>query len=330
MKNVHIDVIATTMSGSVKDWGKVKKILPLFRENGFEDVQLYSVDSHAAARKATTEAILNGGEIIISAGGSGTFNSVLEGCLDAGGDMDRLLLGFLRKGSADLLGKSLDMPDDIHDAIRTFALAIKEHRSTPCDILEARSENTNTPVRHFVGYGGAEIFGRIPYYTENRFIKYYKGILGQLFGDLGPFRVGTTLATLGRSISFPRQEWEVFVDGQLIEAGRFQAIIITNGDLGADMPFARGKPLGSGEFYAFLLHDLGWWRLPGQIRRTWNGSILRDAQQFGFTQVTVKQKLILSVPEDKEFPLNVDGSTMPCTSSVTITCSDQIHLLSSS
>ena len=190
----HIDVVATTISGSIKDWGKIKRIIPLFAESGETDVALYSVDSHAEARSKTADLVDGGSKIIISAGGSGTFNAVLEGCFDAGGDTSDLKLGFLRKGSADLIGKVLGMPDEIEKAIEVFVRAIRENIVVPCDVLKASSEEGEVVARRFVGYGGAELFGRVPHYTENRFIKYYKGLLSQLFGDMGPFFVGTSLA----------------------------------------------------------------------------------------------------------------------------------------
>ena len=36
MNNQKIDVIATTISGSIKDWSKVKYIVPLFKKNGLD------------------------------------------------------------------------------------------------------------------------------------------------------------------------------------------------------------------------------------------------------------------------------------------------------
>ena len=40
MINKKIDVIATTISGSIKDWGKVKHIVPLFKKYGFDNAKL--------------------------------------------------------------------------------------------------------------------------------------------------------------------------------------------------------------------------------------------------------------------------------------------------
>ena len=39
----YIEIIATTISGSIADWSKVKRIVPLFHEHGFTDVNLVEV-----------------------------------------------------------------------------------------------------------------------------------------------------------------------------------------------------------------------------------------------------------------------------------------------
>ena len=53
-KNGHnppIEVIATTISGSISDWSKVERIVPLFVERGWGEVTMHAVDSHAEARQ---------------------------------------------------------------------------------------------------------------------------------------------------------------------------------------------------------------------------------------------------------------------------------------
>ena len=326
----HIDVIATTISGSIRDWGKVERIVPLFRERGVEDVALFAVDTHRAAREKTRELVESGSRIVISAGGSGTFNAVLEGCWEAGIGLGDIRLGFLRKGSADLIGKTLGMPDEIEAAIDVFVHALSNDRTVPCDILEARTEGNETPPRRFVGYGGAEIFGAIPHFTENRFMKYYKGVLSQLFGDLGPFFVGTNLAILSkllRQLAHGKRRWAISVDGSDVAEDCFQAMIIVNGDLGPDLPFARGVPLGSGDFYLFTLCDIGTIRLYGQLRRAWSASILEEPEKWGLSSYRVGRHLTLRSQDAAVFPLNVDGSAMPCRGSAMIEIVGRIHLL---
>ncbi len=326
----HIDVIATTISGSVSDWSKVKRIVPLFKEHGEDDVNLISVDTHKDARSRACEVVKNGSKIVISAGGSGTFNAVVEGCFDAGVDLSEVKIGFLRKGSADLIGKVLKMPDEITEAIRVFVEAIRSNRTLPCDVLSVRSGGEGVTPRRFVGYGGAELFGEIPYFTENRFIKYYKGILSQLLGDLGPFFVGTNLAMIRRFFRYAfkkRPDWKIKVDGKQVAEGEYQVMLIVNGDLGPNLPFAQGVPLGSGDFYLFTFKYLGQLRIIGQLRHAWDSSILKNPEKWGFESHCIKNSLEIIPSLDLDFPVNVDGSTFMCKGKAKIDLIDQVHFL---
>ncbi|MGD8321509.1 MAG: diacylglycerol kinase family protein [Gemmatimonadota bacterium] len=325
-----VHVIATTISGSIKDWGKIQRIVPLFRQHGREDVELHVADSHAAARRQTRDLVAAGCRQVISAGGSGTFNAVLEGCIDAGVGLGDVALGFLRKGSADLIGKTLGMPDDIEEAVDVFVRSLATGSTVRCDVIRARSEAGDSTPRHFVGYGGAEIFGRVPHYTENRFIKYYKGVLSQLFGDLGPFTVGFTLAALERLVrgaAGSRTVWRVTVDGVEQARDRYQALILVNGDLGKDLPFAHDVPLGSGDFHLFGLRDVGALKVLGQIRRGFDGSIQDDPARWGFEHYRVGEALSLAPVGGGSFPVNIDGSTMRCHTGVSFGIVDHVRLM---
>jgi len=326
-----VEVIATTISGSIKDWSKVKRIVPLFAELGRTDVALHVVDTHEEARCITRELVSAGARTLISAGGSGTFNRVLEGCIDSRVGLGEIALGFLRKGSADLIGKTLGMPDVIEDAIRVFDDCLVSGRTVACDVIRVESRSGPEPPRHFLGYGGAGIFGRIPHYTENRFIKYYKGVLSQLFGDMGPFFVGATLASLDRTVTKVVRgpvPWTIAIDGAIAAKADYQALILANGDLGPNMPFARGEPLGSGEFHLFGLRDLGTRRLVGQFRHAWNGSVLDDPERWGFEAHRISGTLRLARENGRPFPVNVDGSTMLCHEAADFRIVDQVRLLS--
>ena len=337
----RIDVIATTISGSISDWGKVKQIVPLFRGHGETEVTLYTADSHREARETACRLVQSGSRTVISAGGSGTFNSVIEGCYDSGVDLTGIRLGFLRKGSADLIGKVLGMPDTIEEAVEVFVRSIRDDRVVPCDVLQVSSGGGEPPSRRFVGYGGAEIFGEIPYYTENRYIKYYKGILGQLFGDLGPFFVGTNMAILARLFGSARRamflvkrgegarrRWTISVDGSDVSEGIFQAMIVVNGDLGPNLPFARSVPLGSGDFHLFALRDMGIWNIYRQMKHAFDATIMNDPARWGFESFRIGDNLILRPDDGGVFPVNVDGSTMLCRQSARFEIVDRINLIS--
>ena len=325
----RIDVIATTISGSIADWKKVERIVPLFREHGYDDVELHVADSHTAARTVARDALAAGGRIPISAGGSGTFRAVLEGCIDSGVALSDIRLGFLRKGSADLIGKVLEMPDGIEEAIAVFAESIRSGTTTPCDVLRAEAPGSNEAPRHFVGYGGTELFGRIPHFTENRFMKWYKGVLSQFFGDLGPFTTGMTLAMLERFCKGPfggRGVWNIVVDGEKKAEGRYHALVVVNGYLGPDLAFTR-DPLGSGRFHLFALGHIGLRKLPQQIVAARTGAIANDPAGWGFESYVINESLELS-PARTPFPANVDGSTLVCPRALTVRRVDRVALIS--
>ena len=331
MNNQPIDVIATTISGSMGDWRKVERIVPLFKSLGREDVSLHVVDTHDNAREKSRELVAGGSRILISAGGSGTFNSVLVGCIESGIPLSEIMLGFLRKGSADLIGKTLGMPDDIERAIQVFVESLRLSKTEPCDVIKAYTTSDAGHQRYFVGYGGGGIFGRIPHFTENRYIKYYKGILGSLFGDLGPFFVGSSLAIVEKvlkSVVPGKRRWTITVDGEKVAEGAFQAIIIVNGYLGPDLPFAESEPLGSEKFFVYLIRDLGLLKLPGQFRHAWKASIRDDPDRWGFESYSISKSLVLQVDDERNFPINTDGSTMPCRRDVAFEIVDSIKLIS--
>ncbi len=329
MLTERVDVIATTVSGSLQDWQKVEHIQPLFREHGLQRVHLHVVTSHQAARETARKVLQEGGRLPISAGGSGTFKNVLEGCIDSGVPLSEIRLGFLRKGSADLIGKVLGMPDKITEAAAVFAAAIHNDCTLPCDVLRAESALGDVPPQHFVGYGGTEIFGRIPHFTENRYMKWYKGILGQFFGDLGPFTTGMMLALGERLLRGPfgkRAVWHIRVDGSEIPPARYHALIVLNGYLGPELPFAR-DPLGSGHFHLFTLKDLGLRKLPAQARRARSGTILQDPRRWGMESYVAHHTLELAPSRADPFPANVDGSTLPCRQSLRISRVNRVRLI---
>jgi diacylglycerol kinase family enzyme len=332
MKNQSVHVIATTMSGSISDWSKVPRILPTFKKFGMNNIVLHSADSHLEARARCREAIDQGARTVISAGGSGTFNSVLEGCCDSGVPLGDIQLGFLRKGSADLIGKTLGMPDQLDLAVQTFVDSIEGNHTTPCDVILASSIDEETEPHHFVGYGGAEIFGRIPHYTENRFIKYYKGVLSQIFGDLGPFKIGTSLATIDKVVTRMRRpglDWSIRVDSKEVSAGRFQALLVVNGFLGPDLPFSTDL-LGSGRFHLFAIRDQGMLRIPSQAIKAFSGKIIEDPARYGMEHYCVRDRLELIPDTEDRFPINVDGSTMLCRRGVRFQIVDSVRLFTSS
>lgn len=90
----------------------------------------------------------------------------------------------------------------------------------------------------------------------------------------------------------------------------YQALIPANGDLANHLPFSYAMPLGSGDFHLFCLPDVGALKVPGQLKRPFDGSIQADAARWGRERYRVGEALSLAPVGGEAFPINVDGSTM--------------------
>ena len=327
----RIEIVATTISGSIKDQRKVNEIGPEFRSRTSRPVRVHTADSHAEARALAHDVVAGGGRTIVSAGGAGTFNAVLEGAHMDGGVPSDLHIAFLRKGSADLIGKALGISDQLPAAVSAIVEGIENDRCITADILavEATELDGRVQRRHMVGFAGLGVFGEVPRFTETRLIKVYKGVLGTLLGDLGPFFVGLALSTvwwqlqrlLGRV-----PPMSLTLDGQEIPPDTWGAVLVLNGDLGADFPLGRGLSLGSGTFRVIVLRYRGMRQVVGQIRACRRGKILDDPERYGATVTTVRTLTVRPVKR-RPYMVNVDGLRMITRGEVRVSVSGQVKLI---
>ena len=327
-----IEVIATTMSGSIKDQRKVQYIGPTFSSRTSRPVHVHIANNHAEAREIVEHLVADGSRIIISAGGAGTFNAVMEGCHLAGRVPSDLRLGFLRKGSADLIGKALGISDRLETAAETILAAIEAGRSVPADILTVKAPQASGKLqqRKLVGFGGIGILGEVPYFTESRFIKIYKGVLSSLLGDLGPFFVGLFLAMIRWQLKrllgrVPKMS--LVLGNETTATATWGTVLVVNGDLGVDLPLGRGLPLGSGSFRVIAMRYLGIWQAVKQILAARKGAILTNPERYGCIIRTV-DSLWIKQQNIIPYAVNVDGSRMVSYGDVSISVSGKIWLLS--
>ena len=327
-----IDIVATTMSGSFEDQRKVGDIEPTFCALTDRAIRVHLATSHTAAERSAREIVAGGGRTIVSAGGAGTFNAVLEGCHVAGSVPADLRLAFLRKGSADLIGKVLHVPDELSAAAAAIVGGIAAGRDVPADVLavETREPAGTTQRRHMVGFGGLGVFGDIPRFTESRIIKLYKGLLGTLFGDLGPFYVGLVLAAVRWRIqrAFGHVGPSTLaLDGETLPAERWAAIIVLNGDLGNDFPLGRGQPLASGTFRVVVLRYHGMRTMLRQIKGCRTAELLDHPD--GYAAVVRDVRTLVAEPAAPSRPVmvNVDGLRLMTRGSVRFSISGRVRLV---
>ena len=320
-----INIIATTISGSIKDWKKTDKIKSEFEKHYDGEIDVFIVDSHEKARQKAHELVYNNEHLIVSAGGSGTFASILEGCRLADGYSKDLRLAFLRKGSADLLGKVLNIPDNLADAAKVIVDSIKNDTTINSDVIEVNINSTNY---HFIGYGGLGVFGVVPYFTESRIKKYYKGFLSYLFGDRGPFMFGVNMAILKFYFEeiFRQTRFNIIADQFEVKNAKLSNLLIMNGDLGKDYPIATGMPLATNNFHVSLLENKGIITCYKQLIYAWKGNMNEYKKKLGLN-VLLTNKLTIESVNSKKYMINVDGALHTTRNSISYRISDQIKLI---
>jgi hypothetical protein len=105
------------------------------------------------------------------------------------------------------------------------------------------------------------------------------------------------------------------------------AVMVLNGDLGADFPLGRGLPLGSGSFRVIALPYKGFRQALQQMKAAQRGTILDEPKIYGAVVSTVRN---FTAQPSKALPymINVDGGRMISRGEVRISVSGQVRLVS--
>ncbi len=108
-------------------------------------------------RKLATEAVNEGFEIVVAAGGDGTLNEVLNGIADAPGGFERTRLGLLPLGTVNVFAREVKIPIKLE---RAWA-AICKGKETRIDLgLVTFQENGAPTRRYFAQLAGAGLDAR--------------------------------------------------------------------------------------------------------------------------------------------------------------------------
>jgi diacylglycerol kinase (ATP) len=106
------------------------------------------------ARRLAAEAVREGIEVVVAAGGDGTVNEVLNGIGDVPGGFESARLGVLPLGTVNVFARELALPLKLHAAWQT----VLEGRETRIDLPHV--EHLGGSRRYFVQLAGAGLDAR--------------------------------------------------------------------------------------------------------------------------------------------------------------------------
>lgn len=142
---VKTSIICNPGAGSVDDRDALREKLARF-----PSATIHFTETSEDATRLAKEAIADGCELIIAAGGDGTLNEVINGIA---AEADRVQVGLLPLGTGNDFARMLNLPDSIDDCIEV----LRDGTARPTDLVRVKSDR----VRYFINVSAGGFSGMV-------------------------------------------------------------------------------------------------------------------------------------------------------------------------
>ena len=238
MKAEHAHLIINPAAGAGKTGRTWPRILELFRATGMRFEHAVTEAPGHAVELAKT-AVHRGYRRIVSVGGDGTVNEVVNGLHQSGGLKDATL-GIISTGTGSDYIRTLDLPRHYHDSVRQLG----EAGTRTVDVgVVSWGEGGATQERLFANFAGMGFDAEIVRRTTQQF-KHLGALPGYLAG---------LFATL---VTYQNKHIGLRLDGEETER-RVCTVIMNNGRYGGGgMKTAPGAEIDDGLLDVLVVGDL--------------------------------------------------------------------------
>jgi diacylglycerol kinase (ATP) len=213
------------------------------------------------ASTITSRYLEEGHDLVISVGGDGTANEVVNGFFSSGKIIrDSAAVAFLSTGTGRDLGRTIGSPKDIGDAVRH----IDKSPLRPVDVgrVSYMSNRDQPDVRYFINVAGLGLDGDTVA-RVNRTSKAFGGFISFLWG---------TVVSL---VLYQNQTMAITVDGDLICDEPVTVVVIGNGCyFGGGMQIAPNAVIDDGLFDIIILRNLSKLELLANLPKVYGGTHL--------------------------------------------------------
>jgi len=280
MDRVEAKVIVnpTASGGKVgKQWPQLRDVLAKSSLQFAAEITQWPGHAVEIARKALDE----GFRYIVSVGGDGTVNEVVNGLVVDGRVPPDVVLSIIPGGTGSDFSRILGIARDPIQASQTTL----GHTCRAVDIGEIRCIHDGQPIqRYFVNVAGLGFDGEAAV-RVNRMSKRISGTIPYLTG---------LLLTL---FSYRNKDVELTLDGQRV-AGRFNSVIICNGQyFGGGMWIGPKAAADDGIFDIVILKDLNKLEFLINVPRVYKGTHLTHPKVESFqakeVHVEAKQRMFI-------------------------------------
>lgn len=254
--------------------GIIQLSIAALREDGIQ-ARPVPTSAPGEATVIARQAVEDGADLIIAAGGDGTINEVANGMVHS-----YVPLGVLPGGTANCLAIELGFGTHMHRAVRKMASC------RPRRVAVGRLRN-HLGERHFLLMAGAGLDAKIVYTVRSG--------LKNLTGKLAYWIGGMTALTM------PLKEFEVKHPNGSTRCGFALASRVKN--YGGDLSIATGASLLRDDFEIVLFRG----RNPLRYWGYFTGVITRTLPRFAGIEIRADRRLELAASTDERVYVQVDG-----------------------
>jgi YegS/Rv2252/BmrU family lipid kinase len=224
-----------------KEWSAIQSAL----ESELGKINVFLTENQLHAVELTRQALKLGAKTVISVGGDGTLNEVVNGFFEAGKPLNNsAALAVVSRGTGADFVRSCAFPGTIHE----IAYAIKTGTPQPCDVIRATLKPVDgaLPERYVINVADVGVGGLVVNFVNGN-SKYLGGTLS--------FFLASLRATLWEYKNVPLR---IKLDGELISENiPHYFVAIANGRyFGGRMHVAPDAKLNDGLFDVVLVGDL--------------------------------------------------------------------------
>jgi diacylglycerol kinase (ATP) len=190
-------------------------------------------DRKGGAEELAREALDEGCEIIVAAGGDGTINEIINGMAD---DFQRARLGILPVGTANDFARSINIPNNLEGALEVLAAA---HTMT-VDVVRVTSDVS----RHFINVSACGFSGQVD-----------EKLTDEMKKTWGPLAYIRTSLDLLPDLTEYRTRIQ-FDDEEFDEVAAYNIVVANARYVGGGIPIAPQAQLDDGFFDVMILPSL--------------------------------------------------------------------------
>jgi diacylglycerol kinase (ATP) len=287
LSSTTVKVIVNPAAGAGRTGRLWPRIMGLFKEQGLNfEHDITEAPGHAV--ELARDAARKGFEMVVSVGGDGTINEIVNGLYAAGG-ISSTTLGIVSTGTGGDYIRTIGIPRRYEEACRCL---LKPRKLTVDLGIAEYEDNGSRTERLFINFAGMGFDAEIVRRTTQQF---------KSLGSLPSYLMGT-LVTL---LTYRNRDVTIIIDGEAIDR-RVCTVIMNNGRYGGGgMNTAPGASVNDGLFDVLIIDDIARPDLLWSLPRIYRGTHLAHPR------VTLKQAREIEVrSRDGGMYLQADGELL--------------------